>query len=166
VDRLTISADDRLSRRLLLALATVGGLGYLPWMPGTWASLATLGLVWLLSQAGMLFYLTVLLTFFFLGVHVSSRTERLLGHRDPGLIVIDEVVGQLVALAGQPMGWWYLLWGWALFRAMDILKPFPINRIDSHGKGGWGIMLDDVVAGVYAWLGLHLLQHIFPCMMA
>ncbi len=162
MDRVKISADPPRGRGLILCLATAGGLGYLPGMPGTWASLAALGLAWAFSQVGCWTYLSVVGALLLAGVYASGRAAALLEQKDPPVVVIDEVVGQLLTLAGQPWEWRSLLWGLVFFRVLDILKPFPINRLEARLTGGWGIMLDDVAAGIGAWLGLFLLHYLFP----
>ena len=90
-----------------------------------------------------------------IGVPISSVVERESGVTDPGFVVIDEVAGQLIALIAIPARWQYVLASFILFRGFDILKPPPLRKIEKL-PGGWGIMLDDVGAGLYALVLLHL----------
>jgi len=141
-------------------IAFGGGSGLAPKAPGTFGSLAAIPLYLLLAPLAPIIYFFVTLALLFLGVWACARTERDLGVHDHPGIVWDEVVGMLVTLFLAPAGWVWLLIGFGLFRLFDIWKPFPIGWLNAHGKGGWGIMLDDVAAGVaaavclqvFAWL--------------
>jgi phosphatidylglycerophosphatase A len=138
------------------AVATFFGVGYLKPGPGTWASLAA-ALLWLgaalalhPSRAALLAALlaaTVVATA--LGVPAATITERESGGHDPGFVVIDEVIGQWIALLGCPADWAHGLVALILFRLFDIIKPFPIRRLERL-PAGWGIVFDDVAAGLYA----------------
>ena len=146
--------------RLILLFATGFGSGRLPKAPGTWGSLVGVG-AWLwmrdLAPGG---YAAVVAALFLLGVGAAGATEKLLDRPDPGLVVIDEIVGQLVALWGAPHHPVAALAGFLLFRLFDIWKPFPVGWADSHFHGGIGIMLDDVLAGCWAaallWIAVRL----------
>ena len=94
---------------------------------------------------------------FALGVWICDRTARDLGVHDHPAIVWDEVIGYFVTMITAPPGWVWIVAGFALFRLFDILKPWPIRWIDRHVHGGVGIMLDDVLAGVFAWLSMQLI---------
>ena len=108
---------------------------------------------------GALLALLIVMTFF-LGVWAAGRSEKFFGRTDPGHVVIDEVAGQMVALLLVPHApWKLLLAGFVLFRVFDISKPFPAGRAERL-PGGWGIMLDDVISGVYALGALALLGYI------
>ncbi len=139
--------------RFLLAVASLGGVGRLPLAPGTWGSLATLPLWWGLSRLGPWAYGLAWLLLLAAGLWASHRVVKLLGERDPQVIVIDEAAGQLLALAGVTPTWWGALWGLVLFRAMDILKPWPVRRLEQL-PGGFGVMADDLAAGALAWVGV------------
>lgn len=143
-------------KRLVLGLATWGGVGNLPLMPGTWGSLAALPLWWVLTWGGPMVYGLVLAGLLGVAIYVSREAEKYLGQSDAGSIVIDEVVGQLITMAGQPVSFSALLLGFFFFRVMDVLKPYPIRLIDTRLKGGLGVVLDDVLAGIYAWIILSL----------
>lgn len=92
------------------------------------------------------------------GIPTSTVVERESGRKDPGFVVIDEVAGQMIALIGVPVNWKYLLAGLILFRGFDIVKPFPLRRLEKL-PAGTGIMMDDVGAGLYALLLLQLWRH-------
>jgi phosphatidylglycerophosphatase A len=133
-------------KQLVLGLATCGGVGYLPVMPGTWGSLAGLPLWWLLSHLGFWGYALACLVLMAVSVWASGVAQEYLGPDHPA-IVLDEIMGLLIALAGIPFSWQWLLIGFALFRLLDILKPFPI-KYGEKLPGGWGVVMDDVAAGL------------------
>ena len=146
--------------RTVLAVCTLGPIGRLPKAPGTWGSLAAViaaPLLFLPFSVPIRLY--ILGALFVLGGLAAHRAEKILGQKDPGCIVIDEVLGQWVCLfpfAFQftSVNFGHLLIGLALFRAFDILKPWPVRRSENWLPGGFGIMLDDVMAGVLAALCL------------
>ena len=90
-----------------------------------------------------------------IAIPACSYIENGLNQKDPGIIVIDEVVGVMIALLGVPLTWSTAIIGFFLFRAFDMFKIYPINRFEAL-PGGWGIMLDDVMAGLYTNIALHL----------
>jgi phosphatidylglycerophosphatase A len=172
--------------RLSLAIATAFGLGYLPKAPGTWGSLAGVVLgwgamtfsrlqfaprigatgelsnppaVWWSGFAWNEFALIVIVSV--IGIWASDQTAKYLRTKDPQIVVVDEVAGQLIAYFGLAtprtfaVNWKYLLLGFILFRVFDIWKPFPARQAESL-PGGLGIMADDWIAGIYAALGLLL----------
>ncbi len=143
--------------------ATVANVGYLPGAPGTYASAITVFLYYLLARRGYLLSDRVagilLLAGFFFAVIVSDRVSKTAGNHDPSFVVIDEVIGQWVALFLIPEKVWTLCVAFLLFRLFDILKPFPIRRLESF-SGGWGIVLDDVGAGFYANIILQLVTRL------
>ncbi len=131
-------------------LATVFGAGFFPVAPGTFASLIAVLVYKLLlsglplpAQAGILLFVSLA------GVWAAGKTARLLGRKDPRPIVVDEVCGQWLSLIAVPAGWGFMAAGFFLFRVFDVFKPFPIRRLESL-PDGWGIMADDLLAGVYA----------------
>jgi phosphatidylglycerophosphatase A len=166
---------------LALAIGTCG-VGYLPIAPGTWGSLLGVGiylllqfsmfrfvqllfpadsfvrfLPWPIFKAAELVLITVIIL---VGIWAASRTEKLVGRKDPGKVVIDEVAGQLIALL--PLlprvdpGWTSILSAFLLFRFFDIVKPYPARRLESL-ESGLGIMADDIVAGAYAAVGTSII---------
>ncbi len=146
---------------LIMAIATGFGAGRMPKAPGTWGSLAAL-LPWLLLRWLTLpAYLLMLAALFVVGCAAAGSAEKILDKADAGPIVIDEIVGMFITLTlapHHPAAW---LLGFVLFRIFDIFKPFPVSWFDSHIHGGIGIMMDDVVAGLYAFLSLQLLWWLF-----
>ena len=142
--------------RLLMFIATGAGSGYLPKAPGTWGTLVGLLLWWPLAGLSLSAYLVAVAALFLVGVASAGAAEKILDRGDPGVVVIDEIVGVLIALTAAPLHPAAALVGFALFRLFDIAKPFPVGWVDRHLHGGLGIMLDDVVAGLYALLVLHL----------
>ena len=142
--------------RLFLVIATGAGSGYLPKAPGTWGTLVGLLLWWPLAGLSLAAYLAAVAVLFIVGVASAGAAEKILDRGDPGVVVIDEIVGVLIALAAVPLHPVAALAGFALFRLFDIAKPFPVGWVDRHLHGGLGIMLDDVAAGLYALLVLHL----------
>ncbi len=142
--------------KLFLFIATGAGSGYLPKAPGTWGSLVGVFLWIFFSRLTVPVYLISLLVLFFVGVLCAGATEKIMGSGDPGLVVIDEIVGQLLTFILVPLTPLNALLGFCLFRLFDILKPFPVGWFDQHIHGGLGIMLDDIIAGFYALAVLHL----------
>lgn len=139
-------------RFVALALATSGGVGYIPFAPGTFGSLAGLLLWWLLPGT-LPIQLTVIVAIFILGSWSGSVAERHFASTDPGPVVIDEVLGMLVTLFLNPVGWGGAILGFLLFRASDIIKPYPANKLEQL-HGGVGVMADDLMAAIYANLAL------------
>ena len=133
------------------------GVGLSPVAPGTMGTLAAIPLYLLLSKLTALYYLGAVLCMFILGVWLCEVTARHLECHDHSGIVWDEVVGYLVTMWLAPVGWLWVLLGFLLFRFFDVLKPWPIGIVDRTVKGGLGIMLDDLLAGIYAWLVLQAL---------
>ena len=139
---------------IALALSTSLGVGYAPFAPGTFGSAAGL-VMWALLPASAGAQAVAILAIFTVGGWSAHVTERHYGKTDPGVVVIDEVLGMLVTLAGHSVSWTGALLGFLLFRVFDVLKPFPANRLE-HLHGGFGIMADDAMAGVYANMVLRL----------
>jgi len=133
------------------------GSGLLPRAPGTWGTVAAIPLYWILSHYNWQVYLLVTIMAFFLGIYVCGRTASILGVHDDARIVWDEIVGYLLTMFLIPAGWFWMAAGFGLFRLFDIWKPQPIRWIDSRVTGGLGIMLDDVLAALFAWIVLELL---------
>jgi phosphatidylglycerophosphatase A len=166
---------------LALALAT-WGVGYSPVAPGTCGSVVGVGIYLLVRQALVrvfafavtrgwsleflesfrtTFMLLLIALLAFVGVWAASRAEKLLGRKDPGAVVVDEVVGQLIAFVFLPFnaGMWAIITGFVAFRLFDIWKPYPIRRLEAL-DAGLGIMGDDVLAGIYAAILMSLLVSI------
>lgn len=143
--------------RAAVFLATGFSVGNIPFAPGTLGSLLGIPVCFGLAGLGLGGSLAGIAAFVFLAVWISGRAEQLIGKRDAPAIVIDEVAGMMVTLAGLPLTPFNLAVGFAAFRALDVLKPFPARHIDSKMRGGWGVVLDDVVAGIYSNLLLRLM---------
>jgi len=135
------------------------GSGAAPVAPGTFGSLLGLLLFLLLQPLPWASYLLVVLVAFVVGVPICGKTANDLGVHDHSGIVWDEIVGIWIALFALPQGWVWLIVGFLLFRLFDITKPWPIGWIDAKVSGGLGIMLDDLLAGIYACLWVQLLAH-------
>ncbi len=133
------------------------GLGLMPFMPGTWGTLAAIPIYLLIFNAPWSVYLLITVIAFIIGVFVSDRVSRDLGTHDYKGIVWDEVVGYLLTMFGAPRGLSWMFLGFILFRIFDIWKPQPIRWVDKKIHGGLGIMLDDVLAALPAWLIMQLL---------
>jgi len=142
-------------------LATWGGSGYFPIASGTVGTLAAIPFYLVLAKLPLSLYILTLTAFFFLACWVSSKAEVIFQEQDSGKIVIDEVVGYLVTMTAIPLHWSYVLAGFLLFRFFDIVKIPPARWFDQKLKNGYGVVLDDVAAGMYAWLSLWLLARVW-----
>jgi phosphatidylglycerophosphatase A len=131
-------------------MATGGGCGQIPYAPGTIGSLPGLLLAYLLAGFPPLSAGLATLAFVLLSIWVAHQAAMLLDQKDPGCIVIDEIAGMLITLLALPFTAAYAVAGFLLFRALDIIKPFPIGWLDRRLTGGLGIVLDDVAAGILA----------------
>lgn len=151
--RLTLS--DLAEPRRFLALGLGSGLA--PVAPGTFGTLAAVPLYLLLQPLPPAYYLAVLVLAFLLGVWLCEVTARQLGVHDHPGIVWDEFVGYWITMLLAPPGWLWIAAGFLLFRLFDILKPWPIRWVDKRVGGGFGIMFDDVLAGVFGLAVLQLL---------
>ncbi len=138
-------------------LASGFGAGLAPVAPGTMGTLVAVPMYWALKSIGPGFYLAAIVFGFIIGVYVCSRVNHDLDREDHPGIVWDEIIGFWVAMIGSPLTWQYLLAGFFLFRLFDIWKPWPISWLDFNVRGGLGVMLDDLVAGILAALVLNFL---------
>jgi phosphatidylglycerophosphatase A len=138
-------ATDLLAR----AVATVFGCGYSAFAPGTVGSAAGLLFFWPMAAAGWPWQAAASIVLFVVGSLAAGRVARLVNRKDPSIVVVDEVVGQWVTLTALPFTPMTAGLGFLLFRVMDIVKPWPARDLESV-PGGWGIMADDVAAGLYA----------------
>lgn len=141
-----------------LILCAVGfGSGLLPVAPGTWGTVAGVFIYIGLSQLPLYVYITCLLFTFLFGIWCCSVASHKIGVHDHPSIVWDEFVGYWLTMLYAPHQWWWIVIGFGLFRIFDIYKPYPIGLCDRHCQGGLGVMLDDMLAGVYAWGVLQVL---------
>jgi phosphatidylglycerophosphatase A len=137
------------------AIATLGGIGRLPYAPGTWASAVALLPAWAIqSQFGPFGLLLATVAVFALGCWASAAYIRATGREDPSEAVIDEVAGQWLVLVPAPTELLPYLLGFAAFRALDILKPWPASWADRTVHGGIGVMLDDLLAALYGCVAM------------
>jgi phosphatidylglycerophosphatase A len=140
-----------------MLIATGFYSGYLPKAPGTWGSFVGLLLFFLLHTLSLEIYLAVVAGIFVVGTFAAGEAEKIMDHKDPGLVVIDEIVGILITMIAIPATPLAMALGFVLFRIFDIFKPFPISFVDQRFHGGLGIMLDDIVAGIYSLVILQVL---------
>lgn len=133
------------------------GSGASPVAPGTFGTLMAVALYLLLPQMSPLIYALFLLFVFAIGVWICDKTSNDIGVHDHGGIVWDEFVGYWISLFLAPQGWQWLLLAFVLFRLFDIVKPWPIRWLDSNVSGGFGIMIDDVLAGLMAFAVIQVL---------
>ena len=146
-----------LRKKIILFLSSGCLLGNMPFAPGSFGTLAGLPICWLLSRidSSISFFLIALTIPF--AIWVAGEAEQILGKKDPGAIVIDEIVGMVLTLAGLPFNATTAGLGFVLFRVLDITKPLPIGFLERRFKGGTGIVLDDVAAGVVANITLRII---------
>lgn len=147
--------------RLVITFSSAFGLGLIPVAPGTWGTLAALPIWWLLDGASLPVWLLAVVAVFGFAVWISDHAERLYERHDVSAIVIDEVAGMLVCVIGIPFSWSTVLAGFLVFRVFDIVKPPPVRWFDTHVKGGLGVVIDDVVAGVMGLAVMHGLAVLF-----
>lgn len=133
------------------------GSGLMPKAPGTYGSLAALPICMLLVYQPWQVQIAVAVFTFFLGWYTSSVTEKAMGMHDNSAIVIDEFDGMFISIICFPSVWYYAILAFVLFRIFDILKPFPICMLDNRIGGGLGVMLDDVLAGLFALACAHVI---------
>lgn len=138
-------------------LALGFGSGLAPKAPGTFGTLAAIPIFLLLSPLSPLYYAIVVLLMTVIGVYLCQKTADAVGVHDHGAIVWDEIVGLLITLFMVPISWQSITVGFILFRIFDIAKPWPISFVDKNIHGGFGIMLDDVLAGVLALVCMHFI---------
>jgi phosphatidylglycerophosphatase A len=136
------------------------GTGCACFAPGTWGSLVGVGLLLIMQSLPIPAYIGVIILFTWLGVRVCQRTAEDLRVHDHPAIVWDEVVGYLITMIMVPVTLGWVIYGFLLFRVFDIWKPWPIATIDKNVSGGLGIMLDDVLAGIYALIVMTITRHI------
>lgn len=153
----------KIPARLLLNpihfLSLGGGSGLSPWAPGTAGTVVAIPLYLVISGLPLSVYLALVCLGFLLGIYLCGATSQALGVHDHGGIVWDEVIGFCITMIWVPVTWYWIVAGFMLFRFFDILKPWPIRLVDRRVHGGFGIMFDDVLAGVYALICMQLLVY-------
>lgn len=148
-------------KRVVLFLATGFFIGHIPFAPGTFGTLIGLPICYLLSRYHIGLSVVFVVVFIGLSITVAAAAEKVLNQKDPAQIVIDEIAGLLVTFVGIPFNLQTAVLGFIIFRVFDILKPMPIRWLDTKVSGGSGIVVDDIVAGIYANLILRLIIFIF-----
>jgi phosphatidylglycerophosphatase A len=149
-------------KQLSVFVASFGYVGYFPFAPGTAGSAAALALFAFIRWIGVpAVELGAIVAVFVIGVWAADGTEKALGRTDPGIVVIDEVLGMLITLALLPVSMLGIFVGFLLFRALDVIKPYPARQFESL-HGGLGIMADDAMAGVYSYLIMRGLIWVMP----
>jgi len=152
---------NNLKEKLSLFLATGCYVGLIEIIPGTVGSVAALPLCFLFSFLNIKAAIIGIVIFILLSILVADVTERITRQKDPGCVVIDEYAGMLVTLLGIQFTWASAILGFFIFRFFDILKPFPIRAIERKLPGGAGVVLDDVLAGVFSNIVLRIVLHFF-----
>ena len=146
-------------KHFILLLATGFGVGYSPVAPGTLGTLIAILIYYFLSEIPSPLHEITLSGFFFLSVWIAQNAETFFGKKDDQRIVIDEIIGFLITMLWVPKTIRFIIIGFFLFRFFDILKPFPIRRLEKRLKGGFGVVLDDVAAGVYSNIILQIISY-------
>jgi phosphatidylglycerophosphatase A len=146
-------------RHFIILLATGFGTGYSPIAPGTMGTLIAIPLYYFISAIHSPLYELTLVAFFFLSIWVSGNAESYFGKKDDSKIVIDEIMGFFITMFWIPRTAFFITVGFFLFRFFDILKPFPIRHLERRLKGGFGVVLDDILAGVYSNLILQIVSY-------
>ncbi|MEO9653578.1 phosphatidylglycerophosphatase A family protein [Marinomonas sp.] len=153
------SAPASVWRNPIHFLAFGLGSGAAPKAPGTFGTLAAVPFFLLMQNLSANQYLMVLIVTSLIGIYLCGKTSKDLGVHDHAGIVWDEFVGFWITMWLAPTGWQYIVLGFVLFRLFDILKPWPISWVDKHVHGGFGIMLDDILAGLMSFVVLQALLH-------
>lgn len=146
-----------LKDKLAFFFATGCYVGLIPIIPGTFGSAAGLILCALFSIMDIWTSAAAIGGFILFSIWVADRTEAIAGKKDPGCVVIDEYAGMLVTLWGVPFTWTSAIAGFFIFRFFDILKPFPVRHVERNMPGGAGVVLDDVLAGVFSNIALRVI---------
>jgi phosphatidylglycerophosphatase A len=136
------------------------GSGAMPIAPGTFGTLAAIPLYLLIQHLPLWSYIIVLILAIVIGFWICDVAEKAIGVTDHPGIVWDEIVGYGVTMFAAPKGWGWIIFGFILFRIFDIWKPQPIRWVDAHLKGGVGIVVDDILAAIPAWIILHIIAWI------
>jgi phosphatidylglycerophosphatase A len=147
--------EKRFNNKFMLFIAQGFYSGRSPFAPGTAGSVVAVPLYLILKDLSTFWYLFSCLLVAGIAIWTSDKAEKLLGKKDDGSIVIDEIAGYLVAMIMIPSGWGFIAAGFFLFRLFDVIKPFPLRRLQDL-RGGLGIVIDDIGAGIYTNIVLHL----------
>ncbi len=146
--------------RLALLIAQGFGVGRIAWAPGTFGTVLAVPLYLVLAPLDLLWYAAVVVLLFLVGVVICGIADQVLGTTDHASIVWDEIVGYLVTMLAVPRGWEWIVGGFVLFRLFDIWKPWPIRLVERRVRGGLGVMLDDLIAALFAWVALQSIMRV------
>jgi len=146
-----------MKNKLIIFLATAAYVGLLPKAPGTFGTLWGILLAYLEGGRGFAFHGAFIIAITAVSIYISGQAELIIGKKDPGEVVCDEVAGVLVAFFLLPFTAFNAILVFILFRIFDILKPYPVSFLDRTIKGGTGIVLDDIAAGIYANIAVHVI---------
>ena len=145
----------------ILFLGSGTYLGYIPLASGTFGTLWGLPIYYCLSALSIRDQIFIVFGSICLAIFIAGSAEKILGVKDPSQVVIDEITGYMTAMIGISFSWTGAILGFFIFRILDILKPYPIRKIDQNLPGGWGIVLDDVLAGVYTQIILRIVVYLW-----
>ena len=137
------------------------GSGLMPKAPGTFGTIAAIPVYLLMADLSLLYFIVITAMITLAGIYFAHYTSKALGVHDHSGIVIDEIAGYLITMIAVPFDWKWMLIGFVLFRFFDILKPWPISWLDKKVEGGFGIMIDDVLAGLFALFCLHSIIYFY-----
>ncbi len=155
-------ARERLSiRNPLHWLATGFGSGLAPVAPGTFGTLAAIPFYWFLADLPISVFCTIIVIASIAGIWICNSATKAIGQPDHGSIVWDEFVGLWITMIAVPKSCLWIAVGFLVFRFFDIIKPWPIRWFDRYVKGGLGIMIDDIVAGIFGWLTMQVILHFY-----
>lgn len=157
------SIPEKLDKRATFTwLASGAGLGFISPAPGTWGSIGGLIVgIFIFNILGFYFYLFTLGVLFFLGIWSADKFDSALGIHDSKMIVIDEVVGQMIAMLPVLFDFSLILTSFVAFRVFDIFKPWPVSYFDKEIENSYGVMMDDVVAGLLAAVCMMVFHYVF-----
>lgn len=145
-----------MKNKLILLIASGLGLGYAPLIPGTFGTLLGVLIYYFLGQRQWWLVILITILIFLIAVWSSHQAEKIMFTRDPQVVTIDEVAGYLVTMLSFPNNWKWLLAGFVLFRVFDIIKPWPASYFDNVSRRGFAVVMDDIVAGIYANICLQI----------
>ena len=146
-------------KRPVVLFASGFGAGCAPIAPGTAGTMVAIPFVYLIQMLGLEVFIAVTVAISLIGIGICGQAAKNLGTHDHPGIVFDEIAGYFITMIAAPSGWVWIVIGFVLFRLFDILKPWPISWLDRRIGGGLGIMLDDIVAGVFALICMQLAVH-------